>query len=148
MSKKLKITILSVVSLLIVSAIIFVCCTFSVFKIAGNSMEPALHDGDKCIVSKIYDVDRFDIVIFRFNDVKYAKRVIGLPNETVEYRDNKLYVNGTLVEDAYGNGETDDFIVNLGDDEFYCLGDNRENSLDSRQLGKFKLSYIIAEVRK
>ena len=148
MSKKLKITILSIVSLILISAIIFICCTFSIFTITGNSMEPTLHDGDKCIVSKIYDLDRFDVMIFRFNDVLYAKRVIGLPNETIEYRDNKLYVNGELIEDTYGSGSTNDFIVTLKDDEFYCLGDNREQSLDSRRLGAFKLGYIVAEIRK
>ena len=121
----------------------------------GSSMYPTLSNGDKAITDglfyKIGRIDRFDIVIVehkKFED-KLVKRVVGLPGETIEYRDSVLYVNGKKVEEnflpdgvetkmSYGN----DIKITLGDDEYYVLGDNRENSTDSRVLGPIKKSQI------
>lgn len=119
----------------------------STFTIDGQSMEPALSDGDTIKINKNYNLDRFDIVVFKFNDTTYIKRVIGLANEKIEYIDNKLYINDELVEDPYNNGETEDFSITLSDGEFYCLGDNRAMSIDSRKLGRMKNSYILGEIR-
>ena len=121
----------------------------------GSSMSPTLSNGDKAITDglfyKIGGLDRFDIVIVEHKryDTKLVKRIIGLPGETIEYRDSVLYVNGEKVEEnflpegvvtkeMYGN----DIKVTLADDEYFVLGDNRENSTDSRVLGPFKKSQI------
>lgn len=121
----------------------------------GSSMAPTLKEGDKAITDglfyKIGGIDRFDIVIVEHKNYKdrLVKRVVGLPGETIEYKDNVLYVNGEKVEENflpegtitktyYGN----DIKVTLGKDEYYVLGDNRENSSDSRSLGPIKKSQI------
>lgn len=115
--------------------------------VSGESMEPTLSDGDTISINKDYTLDRFDVVVFKFNDITYVKRVIGLPNETITYSDNKLYINDELIEDPYNDGNTDDFSITLKDGEFYCLGDNRAISTDSRKLGRMLESYIIGEMK-
>lgn len=119
----------------------------STFTVSGQSMEPALSDGDTISINKDYTLDRFDVVVFKFNDTTYVKRVIGLPNETVVYSNNKLYINDKLIEDPYNDGNTEDFSITLKDGEFYCLGDNRAVSTDSRKLGRMLESYIIGEMK-
>ena len=117
------------------------------FTVAGNSMSPTLEDGATIKVNTDdKDVDRFDVVLLNFNDTKYVKRIVGLPNEKVEYIDNVLYINGEKVDDPYNNGTTSDFSIELGDNDIYVLGDNRSYSKDSRKLGRFKLGYIIGTV--
>lgn len=114
----------------------------------GGSMEPNLTEGDKGITDglfyKAFGIDRFDIVIVDIKkyDGLLVKRVIGLPGETIEYKDSVLYVNGEVVEEDflpkgtvtetyYGN----DIKITLKDNEYYVLGDNRKNSSDSRSFG-------------
>ena len=119
------------------------------YTVTGNSMEPTFKDGDVCVVNKQYTLDRSDIVVFKFNDKEYIKRVIGLPNDTIYCWGNTIYVNGEPIEESYVQGETTDFNeITLEDDEFFCLGDNREYSKDSRYFGRFKTSYIIGEVNQ
>ena len=92
---------------------------------------------------------RFDIVVVKNNDShdKIIKRVIGLPNETIEYRDNNLYINGELVETNIKFKDTDDFIATTQDNEYFVMGDNRPVSKDSRMLGNFTKNDIVGRVR-
>ena len=79
-------------------------------KVNGSSMMDTLHNGDIMILNNTAyyfdDIKRFDIVVVRENKEYIIKRVIGLPGETVEYRDNKLYINDKLVKDNYGSEPT------------------------------------------
>ncbi len=133
-------------------------------EVSGSSMESTLHDNDHLILEKVtYQFDqpkRYDIVVFRpyenttdtngFDDVYYIKRVIGLPGESVQIIDSAIYINGKLLEKNYGkdaiadSGIAIDEIV-LDDEEYFLLGDNRNNSKDSRDfsIGAVKRSAII-----
>lgn len=114
-------------------------------RIVGNSMFPTLHNGDLALCSRFSNIDRFDVVVVNVDSVKIIKRVVGLPNETIEYKDNKLYINGIQVQDKYNNGYTKDFKYSLKGNEYFCLGDNRENSKDSREYGGFSRNQIVGE---
>ena len=120
-------------------------------SISGNSMYPTLKDKQVVRVSKIKEISRFDIVIAKKHDnYLIVKRVIGLPDEKVEYKDNHLYINEKPVTESFIDlylTKTEDFTYTLKDDEYFLLGDNREYSTDSRELGAFKkekLLYLVS----
>lgn len=119
----------------------------------GASMDNTLKDGQLVIINKfsmiVSEPKRFDIVVVKNNDShdKIIKRVIGLPNEKIVYKDNNLYINGELYKEDYVLGNTTDYEIETGEDEYFVLGDNREVSKDSRILGNFKKKDIIGKVR-
>lgn len=121
----------------------------SPIKVNGTSMMTTLHDGDIMILNIIgyrFDkINRFDIVVVDEGNEYLIKRVIGLPGEEIEYKDNKLYVNGKKIKENYGSQETEDFKVKVKKNSYYVLGDNRTNSLDSRHFGAFKKNRIIGK---
>ena len=110
-------------------------------KVNGTSMYPTLEGGEIMLLNKLGKIDRYDIVVLKIdaeND-NLIKRIIGLPGETVEIKDNKVYINDKEFEDSFGYGITYNIDkVTLGDDEYFVLGDNRIVSLDSRVFGKIK----------
>ncbi len=137
-----------IIYILIVVILSFLCVTFigQRTKVIGTSMVPALNDGDQLIVDKISyrfkKPKRFDVVVFPYRyeaDKNFIKRVIGLPGETVQIIDGKVYINGSLLDDPYGDiagpmidaGIAASPVV-LSEDEYFVLGDNRNNSKDSR----------------
>lgn len=137
---------------------IILCCVIlhtaisdNFMSISGNSMYPTLKDKQVVKVSKIKEINRFDIVIVKKHDnYLIVKRVIGLPNEKVEYKDNHLYINDKPVTedfiDLYST-KTENFVYTLKDNEYFLLGDNREYSTDSREYGAFekeKILYLVS----
>ena len=114
-------------------------------EVVGSSMESTLSDGDNLIVDKITyrfcDPERYDIIVFPFQYEKntyYIKRIIGLPGETVRIdSDGVIYINDKELKEYYGleiiadPGIAKDEI-RLGKDEYFVMGDNRNNSTDSR----------------
>lgn len=139
---------------IIIIVVVVIIRTFLVTPaiVDGASMDYTLEDGQLVIVNKIVyktsEVDRFDIVVLNNEQDgdKIIKRVIGLPNETIEYNNNQLYVNGKLIEQHYVVKDTEDFTVTTGEDEYFVLGDNRLVSKDSRMLGNFKKEDIVGRV--
>ena len=135
--------------IILVCVILLKTFIFTPVIVNGSSMMDTLHNGDIMILNNTAyyfdDIKRFDIVVVRENKEYIIKRVIGLPGETVEYRDNKLYINDKLVKDNYGSEPTDDFKEKVGKNSYFVLGDNRTNSMDSRVFGTFKKKEIIGK---
>lgn len=138
--------------------LIILCCVIlhtaisdNFMSISGNSMYPTLKDKQVVRISKIKEINRFDIVIAKKTDnYLIVKRVIGLPDEKVEYKDNHLYINEKPITEDFIDlylTKTEDFTYKLEDNEYFLLGDNREYSTDSRELGAFKkekLLYLVS----
>ena len=129
--------------------------------VVGDSMSPILSNGDVTLANRIvYDATapkRGDIIVFKpkgnENSHYYIKRIIGLPGETVQILEGEIYIDGEKLEEDYGISEiTDPGIaaeeIELAGDEFFVLGDDRENSEDSRMadVGAVKRSYIYGKV--
>ena len=117
----------------------------------GNSMEKTLHENEVMLLNKRGKIERFSIIVIHVNEEingqKYnedlIKRVIALPGETVTCENGKIYVNGKIQEDDYAFGITSNFEpIELGEDEYFAMGDNREVSLDSRYFGAFNIKQI------
>ncbi len=114
-------------------------------QVSGSSMEPTLSHEDHLIVDKLSykfkEPERFDIIVFPFQydrDTYYIKRIIGLPGEIVQIdEEGNIYIDGEILEENYGRevienpGRASEAIV-LGEDEYFVMGDNRNNSSDSR----------------
>lgn len=135
-------------------------------QVCGSSMEPTLQDGDNLISDKVSyrfrDPKRFEIIVFPVGNCDtekgnfYIKRIIGLPGETVFIDENGvIYINGEVLEEDFGKevifssnrGRAQNEIV-LGEDEYFVLGDNRNNSQDSRSevVGNVKRDEINSRV--
>ena len=116
----------------------------------GASMEPTLSGNDVLILSKmshkINNFKRFDIIVFKYNGENLIKRVIAFPNETVEYKDNILYINGEKVDFDFEFQKTNDFTYHVPENAIFVLGDNRGDSKDSRYFGAVKEENIIGKI--
>jgi signal peptidase I len=132
---------------------------FAPIVVDGDSMLPTLQDDNRMIVNKVVysisDINRFDIVVFKATEDKdYIKRVIGLPGETIKYENDKLYVNGLLVDEPYltqfRQEEPERFTTFVKETtvpagHVFVLGDNRNHSRDSRHIGPVNVDNIIGK---
>ena len=164
--KKILKELFSYVKIIVITWVTIYLFTNFLFRpviVEGRSMFPTLHDKDMGFSSiigiKLQGIKRFDIVVIKPNDSNdlIVKRVIGLPHETIEYRNDKLYVNDEYLAEFFlatdyfaeytqdGKLFTIDFKVSLKEGEYYCLGDNRPRSSDSRIIGPIKTEQIISK---
>ena len=147
--------------LLVVVALTFLFVQFVGQRthVNGDSMNVTLEDGDNLIVDKLSyrfsDPKRFDIIVFPYQyqeKTYYIKRIIGMPGETVQVIDGMVYIDGEMLDETYGMeimqyaGVASEPIT-LGEEEYFVLGDNRNNSEDSRyaNIGNIKKEYIIGK---
>ncbi len=125
----------------------------------GSSMTKTLQDQDNLLVNKleyrISDPERYDIVVFypygREEEEYYVKRIYGLPGETIQIVDGSIYVNGNVIKDNFVKNTTKDpglaeDPIQLAEDEYFVLGDNRQGSSDSRDFGPVKRENIAGHV--
>ena len=109
----------------------------------GESMMPTLKGGELMLLNKRAKINRFDVVVVDIGTEKLIKRVIAMPGESITCENGIIYVNDKRQDEEYSQGVTPDFDkVQLEDDEYFVLGDNRENSLDSQELGPFKSAVV------
>lgn len=152
---------------LMLIAILFIQANFvATALVSGESMEPTLSDGDYLIVNKYTEPERFDVLIFippDKPDVQYVKRIIGVPGDTIEYIDNQLYVNDEHVDEPYVDYVSDfdgsilienyslESLFNqstVPEGHYFVVGDNRDNSRDSRSFGYITHESVIGIVGK
>lgn len=153
-------------SIVFALAIVFICRAFifTPVVVKGESMEPTFENKDRLVINKLSAIERFDMIVFKepVKDEQYIKRVIGLPGDSVEMRDDVLYINGKSYEEPYVKGNnnikfnkvTGDFTLKelTGNEKvpngyLFVLGDNRLNSKDSRELGFISTDSVIGEVK-
>ncbi|MGG4268419.1 signal peptidase I [Peribacillus simplex] len=148
--------------------IVFICrqLLFTPTTVKGASMSPTFQNKDKVVVSKMTEIQRFDVIVFDAPDVdgkKYIKRVIGLPGDSIDMKDDVLYINGKPVEEPYlhANKEdnpfdklTEDFSLQektgkskVPKNMLFVMGDNRLESKDSRIFGLISYDSIVGEVK-
>ena len=163
--------ILSFLSTFLICGLIIVIVSYFIVKpanVSGRSMQPTLENGQKGFANILAvmqeGIQRQDIVLAKIktekgNDATVVKRVIGLPGETIECKDEIIYIDGNALDESEyldtpfqqdwyetnGYFNTDFKKVKLKDDEYFLMGDNRPISLDSRDVGPFKESKIIAK---
>ena len=153
--------IIDFVKLVIVIVVILFLMIYvvSVTQVVGSSMSSTLQNHDVLVLNKFKyrftDIKRGDIISFEYADTKYLiKRVIGLPGDAISIRDNTLYINGEVyVENYLAEGLVyDDFELSslgydvISDDMYFVLGDNRLDSLDSREIGLISRDEVIGKV--
>ena len=140
---------------LILSVVLFVGINYITARIRvdGSSMEPTLHSGELVLVNrlayKLGEPTYGDILVFyypRDPDQEYIKRLIGLPGDHISIRDTQVLVNGFLLNEPYiaaapmYNGEWD-----VPENQYFVLGDNRNNSSDSHQWGMVPAEFVIGK---
>lgn len=151
----MKINIKELIPYVIIIIVVVLIRTFIVTPVVvvGDSMVPTLKNSQILLLNKFdyvfNDINRYDIVVIKLNKQEIIKRVIGLPGETVEYKNNTLYINNEPVDSKY-NFDTEDFTMKsicncdkIPKNKYLVLGDNRGVSADSRIMGLIDKKNII-----
>ena len=148
------------IAIVLMMAFVLVYCIGMRTSVVGQSMSDTLENGDQILVNrfmyKVIGPKANDVIVFLPNGNEkshyYVKRVIGVPGDTVQIKDGRIYVNGTEFTEKVDVAAIEDAglaadAVTLDDDEYFVLGDNRNNSEDSRyaNIGNIKREYIIGK---
>ncbi len=156
-SPSLKVLVRDLLETLLLAVIAFLLINTLTgrYQVLSVSMEPTLHEGQYLLISKtsywFHEPERGDIVVVEplngdKNSIPLIKRLIGLPGDTIEARDGRLWINGVAINETYVSGPLS--YVNrwtLGANEYFILGDNRNNSSDSHSWGPIPKENIIGK---
>lgn len=142
----------SIKYILIIGIVCFVISKFfvSICVVHGSSMSPTYKDKSIVLESKIItNINRNDIVVIKKNNLKIVKRIIGIPNDKIVVKDGYIYINKKKYNDLYINDPG--LLINeviLGKEEYFLLGDNIDNSIDSRfsEIGIIKKEEIKGKI--
>jgi signal peptidase I len=141
-----------IIETVLLTAIIFLIVNTATgrFRIEGQSMEPNLHDGEYVLIDKVsyalHPPERGDVIVFvRPGEKDYIKRVIGLPGDTVEVRGGQVIVNGIVLDEPYLNQPMNTNVTarQVEPGHYFVMGDNRNNSSDSRSFGPIPANSIV-----
>lgn len=138
---------------IVCAAVLSAGCGFSLLNIEGHAMEPALPDGSRAwFVKHVDGISRLDIVAFRYprdESKNFVKRVIGLPGERIASVNETIFVNDAAIDEPYvsAEGKSHDTWgpITLGENEYFMMGDKRNNSSDSRHWGPVKREAVWAK---
>lgn len=129
--------------IIVIAVVLFRSFIATPVRVDGSSMDSTLKDGDILILNKLDNsYERFDVVVVNVtvdgSKSKLVKRIIGLPGESIKYKNNELYINEEVIEDVTTE-RTNNFtlkelynIDNIPDNYYFVMGDNRNSSRDSR----------------
>lgn len=141
----------NIIFIAVVIAIIAFKLTFEPVEVHGQSMEPTLKSGTFCLTEKPENIQIGDIVTVKTGKETWIKRVIGTPGDTVLIQDGEIYINGKqLIEsnETIPLSKDENLEVSLKKDEYFVMGDNRQNSKDSRIVGPIKTKQISRKVTR
>lgn len=150
----IKNTILWVICILCIAIILNSKFAFSVVN--GLSMYSTYNDGEILLSHRTQDVKKGDVIVFTADPELFPgsketilKRVIATPGDTIEIRNNSVFVNGKVIDEPYAQGVTSDYAKEtVKENHVFVLGDNREISKDSRMVGQIPTELIIGVVDK
>ena len=139
-----------IIALLVVFAVKHI---FGVIIVQGDSMNPTYYNGDLLREQTKFEeknIKSGDVITFRINGERLIKRVIGVPGDVISYKDHIVYINGVPENSVYpeikDGGLLEDKKIRLASDEYFCMGDNRNNSRDCRAFGPIKFSQIDGKI--
>ncbi len=156
--KKVLKVVKSLIPYVIIVIVVVLIRTFIITPamVDGSSMEPTLSNNNVVLLNKLdyklNDISRFDVVVVNLENEKLIKRVIGLPGEHIEFKNNTLYVDGFVVEENFSHAKTHDFklesigYLTIPGDKYFVVGDNRNDSVDSRMIGLIDKEDILGSV--
>lgn len=149
------------IGLTVVITLLFMHFVAQLAVVKGESMADTFHDSNIVLLEKITqrfsELERYDVVVFDTDNPSkphYIKRIIGLPGETVQITaKGEILINGDKITEYYGKDVIQDpgiaiEPITLGEDEYFCMGDNRNNSIDCRapQIGPVNKDIILGRV--
>jgi signal peptidase I len=126
------------------TTVLFSGCSPQPIVVEGTAMMPAFNNGDRLLMDKnIGELTRGEVIIFLYpkdRTKSYIKRIIGLPGETIELREGKVYINGQILDEPYVDETFNQMKMNtpprkIPEYNYFVMGDNRDNSSDSRYWG-------------
>lgn len=119
--------------------------------VPSESMDPAIKKNTFIVCSRnVKEIDRYDIITFKYQGRLLVKRVIGLPGETIEIKDNETYINEKQLDEPYlkEDMQSEDYICKIPDGCYFVMGDNRNQSNDSRSFGSITKSDITGRKKQ
>ncbi|MBP1566779.1 MAG: signal peptidase I [Oscillospiraceae bacterium] len=144
--KKTKL-IFELINPLIIFFLLFLfLLNFKIVIVDGKSMEPIYENGELLIMSRRFDsISLDDVILFEYDNINYIKRVVAVEGDNIKINNGQLFINEKLINNySIPNNISKEFTLNKN--EFYVLGDNYQNSIDSRDFGVINYSWISAKM--